>query len=155
MKKTCLISLIVIFIDQLIKILVKNALVLNQVNVIISGFFNLTYVQNRGAAWSLFNGSRYFLILVACASIYLIYRFFIKDTKLNKFQMLVYGVLLGGIVGNLLDRILYGYVIDYLDFNIINYNFPIFNLADICIVVSVALIFVFVLRGEKSENSRK
>lgn len=155
MKKTSLVSLIVIIIDQLIKALVKKNFILNQVNVIIKNFFCLTYVQNEGAAWSLFNGSRYFLIVVACLSIFLIYKFFIKDTKLNKFQTLTYGILLGGIIGNLLDRMVYGYVIDYLDFYIFNYNFPIFNLADICIVISVVLIFIAVLRGEKNESSRK
>lgn len=59
--------------------------------------------------------------------------------------------MIGGILGNLFDRIIYGYVIDYLDFYIFGYNFPIFNIADICIVISVILIIIDTLWGGKGE----
>ena len=153
MKKVGFITFLCIVIDQMVKIIVSSTLKLNYSNEIISNVFNLTYVQNDGAAWSIFSGNRLFLIFVAIMSIILIYVYFIKNKKLTNFENITYGLLLGGIIGNLIDRIIFGYVIDYLDFLIFNYNFPIFNFADICIVVSVFLLIIDIFRGEKSETS--
>ena len=153
MKKVGFITFLCIVIDQMVKIIVSSTLKLNYSNEIISNFFNLTYVQNDGAAWSIFSGNRLFLIFVAIMSIILIYVYFIKNKKLTNFENITYGLLLGGIIGNLIDRIIFGYVIDYLDFLIFNYNFHIFNFADICIVVSVFLLIIDIFRGEKSETS--
>ena len=75
--------------------------------------------------------------------------------KLNKLDYIIYSLLYGGIVGNLFDRIVYGYVIDYLDFYIFNYNFPVFNFADVCIVISVILIIFDSIRGVLYENRSK
>ena len=66
--------------------------------------------------------------------------------------MIIYGILYGGILGNLVDRINHGVVIDYLDFKIFNYDFPIFNLADICIVLAMIFVIVSALRGDKDAN---
>ncbi len=149
MKKISLISFICIIVDQLVKILVTKTLILNKSIILINNFFNLTYVTNSGAAWSIFNGNRFFLIMVAIISIIIIYMFFIKNKNLKKIEIITYGLLFGGIFGNLIDRLIFGYVIDYLDFCILNYDFPIFNIADICIVVSVFLIILDIFRGEK------
>lgn len=65
-------------------------------------------------------------------------------------MQIIYGILLGGIIGNLIDRIIYGYVIDYLNFNIFGYNFPVFNFADICIVISIFIIIIEILKGDKN-----
>ncbi len=153
MKKISLISFICIIVDQLVKILVTKTLILNKSIILINNFFNLTYVTNSGAAWSIFNGNRFFLIMVAIISIIIIYMFFIKNKNLKKIEIITYGLLFGGIFGNLIDRLIFGYVIDYLDFCILNYDFPIFNIADICIVVSVFLIILDIFRGEKNEFS--
>lgn len=87
-------------------------------------------------------------------SLMAIYLYFIKDKKLKKIEVITYSILIGGIIGNLIDRIVYGYVIDYLSFNIFGYHFPVFNLADICIVVSVFLMIMIEIKGseEKHEN---
>jgi len=132
---------------------VTKTLILNKSIILINNFFNLTYVTNSGAAWSIFNGNRFFLIMVAIISIIIIYMFFIKNKNLKKIEIITYGLLFGGIFGNLIDRLIFGYVIDYLDFCIFNYDFPIFNIADICIVVSVFLIILDIFRGEKNEFS--
>ena len=79
---------------------------------------------------------------------------FIRNKKLNKFESINYGLLTGGIIGNLLDRIIYGYVIDFLDFNIIGYNYPIFNLADSFIVISIILIIFNEFKGDKSASRK-
>ena len=66
-----------------------------------------------------------------------------KIKKLDKFDIIGYSLLTGGIIGNLIDRIIYGYVIDYLDFYIFNYNYPVFNFADISIVIGVIIVIIF------------
>lgn len=148
MKKITLISLICIFIDQITKLIIKNTINLHSSIILIKNFFSLTYVKNYGAAWSILSGSRIFLIIIAIASLFLIYNYFIKDKNLSKLEIITYGLLIGGIIGNLIDRIVFGYVIDFFDFLIFNYNFPVFNFADIFIVVSAGLIIIDTVRGE-------
>lgn len=147
MKKIGIISLIVIIIDRILKVLVTNNFVLNVRNKIIDGFFYITNCHNEGAAFSLFSGNVLFLIFITLIVLFLIYRTINKE-NINKFGILAYGLLLGGILGNLYDRIFYGYVIDYLDFRIFNFNFAIFNLADAAIVIGAILLIVF----EGSDN---
>jgi len=155
MKKIGLISIICILIDQISKLIITSNFKLNESIGLIADFFSLTYVRNEGAAWSIFSGNRLFLILIGIVAITLICSFLIKNKTLKKIEVFSYGLLLGGIAGNLIDRIIFGYVIDFLDFLILGYNFPVFNLADTFIVVSVFLIIVDIVRGETHENSRK
>lgn len=147
MKKIGIISLIVIIIDRILKVLVTNNFALNVRNKIIDGFFYITNCHNEGAAFSLFSGNVLFLIFITLIVLFLIYRTINKE-NVNKIGILAYGLLLGGILGNLYDRIFYGYVIDYLDFVIFKFNFAIFNLADAAIVVGAILLIVF----EGSDN---
>lgn len=147
MKKIGIISLIVIIIDRILKVLVTNNFVLNIRNKIIDGFFYITNCHNEGAAFSLFSGNVLFLIFITLIVLFLIYRTINKE-NVNKIGILAYGLLLGGILGNLYDRIFYGYVIDYLDFVIFKFNFAIFNLADAAIVIGAILLIVF----EGSDN---
>ena len=139
--------LIVIIIDRILKVLVTNNFVLNVRNKIIDGFFYITNCHNEGAAFSLFSGNVLFLIFITLIVLFLIYRTINKE-NVNKIGILAYGLLLGGILGNLYDRIFYGYVIDYLDFVIFKFNFAIFNLADAAIVIGAILLIVF----EGSDN---
>ncbi|CDD29897.1 lipoprotein signal peptidase [Clostridium sp. CAG:433] len=147
MKKIGIISLIVIIIDRILKVLVTNNYALNVRNKIIDGFFYITNCHNEGAAFSLFSGNVLFLIFITLIVLFLIYRTINKE-NVNKIGVLAYGLLLGGILGNLYDRIFYGYVIDYLDFVIFKFNFAIFNLADAAIVIGAILLIVF----EGSDN---
>lgn len=159
MKQLCkkyiifIISFLCIIVDQLIKILIDFNVELSSNNVIIKNFFKVTNVRNYGAAWSILMGSRIILILVAFIASYLIYKFLIKGQELTKIDKLLYGLLYGGILGNLIDRICRGYVIDYLDFNIFGYDFPVFNLADILIVISIFIIIIKIFRGDKNESN--
>lgn len=146
MKKIAGISIFVLIIDQLLKLLVSSLLKLNTSKEIISNFFNISLVHNNGAAWSILSGNRLLLILISISALVLIYYLFIKDKELTSLEIVTYGMLIGGILGNLLDRILYGYVIDFLDFNILGYRYPVFNFADCCIVISALLLIIGVIR---------
>ena len=80
--------------------------------------------------------------------------FFVKGKSLKGIELILTSMLIGGIVGNFIDRIIYRYVIDYLGFIIVNYNFPIFNFADICIVLSVIGLVIYSLKEDICKNSK-
>ena len=146
MKRLTIYSLVFLMIDLLIKIIVINFMELYDTIKIIPGFFNITYVRNTGAAFSILEDSRIFFIVITFIALIVIYLFLLKDKVLNKYQTFLYSMLIGGIVGNLVDRIIYGYVIDYLSFNIFGYSFPVFNIADSFIVISVILLVLNEMR---------
>lgn len=156
MKKILPISLLLVVIDQIFKILIISKMTLLESITIISNFFNITYVRNTGAAWSILSGNTLLLIMVSVIALVFIYYYLIKDKKLTKIDIISYGMLMGGIIGNLIDRVVHGYVIDYLDFKIFNYNFPIFNIADTLIVISIIIIGISLIVGEyREQNSNK
>lgn len=154
MKKILPISLLFVVIDQVVKIIVINKMALQQSITIINNFFNITYVRNTGAAWSILSGNVLLLIMISVLALVTIYYYLIKDKDLNKIDIVSYSMLIGGIIGNLIDRIVHGYVIDYLDFTIFNYNFPIFNVADTLIVISIIIIGISLIVGEYREQNR-
>lgn len=153
MKRLMVISLLIVVLDQLFKQSISICLELGESISIINDFFSITYVHNEGAAWSLFTGNRVFLIGMTLFFLGLIYYFFIKDKNLKQIEKILYSALIGGILGNLLDRIVRGFVIDFLSFHILGYNFPIFNIADIFIVCTVIGIFLFTLKEDIYERN--
>ena len=150
-KVIWIISFICIIIDQIIKFIINNNINLYDQNTIIDNFFYLTNVWNYGAAWSILTGSRIMRCIVTFLIMIGLYYFFIRKEKLKKYEKVIYGFLYGGIIGNLIDRIFRGYVIDYLEFYIFGYSFPVFNLADILIVISMFFIIISVIKGDKDE----
>ena len=147
-KKLSIFTVIFILIDQIIKCIITNSLNLYQNVIVIKNFFSITLVHNTGAAFSILSDNVYLLITISMIALVLIYYFLIRGNILKKIDVIIYCLLIGGIIGNLIDRIIFGYVIDYLSFKIFNYNFPIFNLADIGIVVSVFLMIIKTFKEE-------
>ena len=131
-----LLSTIVIIIDQITKhiISVNNNSLINKDLII----FSLDYVKNFGAAFNIFNGSRIFLsILSILVTIFIIY-LLLNNNNISKIELLSYSFILGGTIGNGIDRITKGYVIDFINLNLI--DFPVFNVADISI--NIGLVFI-------------
>lgn len=155
MKRLLSISFICILIDQIVKYIVSIKLPLYKPIKLINNFFYLTYVKNEGAAWNFLTGNRFLLIFIGVLIIGIIYFILIKDKKINRYEEMTYGILIGGIIGNLSDRIFRGYVIDYLDFYIFNYDYPVFNIADICIVISVMLLIYMTIKGDNYDRGKK
>ena len=141
-KKLFIFTIIFLLCDQLSKGLINFYFNLNESIEIIPNFFRLTYVHNQGAAFSMFMGALWFFIIIAIIALNIIYIFFIRDKKLKNNEIVIYSLLISGIMGNLIDRILYGYVIDFLDFTIFGYNFAIFNFADSFIVVAIIIFLI-------------
>jgi len=148
LKDVYFFGIIFFIVDQAIKYFISSKMILNQYTVVIKNFLNITYVHNTGAAFSLFDNARIFLILIGIIAVVVFTYYIIKTRTLNDFDIFTHSLLLGGILGNLFDRIIYGYVIDYISLNLFGYHFPIFNFADICIVLSVILIFISQVKGD-------
>lgn len=151
-KKVLIVSSIILLIDQLSKIIISSLLGLRESRVLIKGFFNLTYIRNKGAAWSIFANHRFLLVLIGIFALYFVYTF-IKDFKDNKRNILAFGFLIGGIFGNLIDRLFLGYVRDFLDFKIFGYDYPVFNIADSAILIGVCLLIYAIIKGEENGSS--
>ena len=155
MKKLIPVCLISLIIDQVIKVIVDTNMKLADSINVITNFFRITYLQNTGAAWSVLSGNKIVLIMITIIALFLIYFFLLKNKKLRNIEYILYGLLIGGILGNLIDRIRFGYVIDYLDFNFGSYHYPVFNFADICIVVSIVLMVIISIKDDKDGNNSR
>ena len=121
---------------------------------VIGGFFNIVHVGNTGAAWSLFSGRSTFLALLAAATLCAIFAWRRQLGLRLRTVQVSFGLLCGGIIGNLTDRILHGHVIDFLDFHFGSYIFPTFNVADSCICVGVAIYLLHSLRQPEGPSRR-
>ncbi len=135
-------SVAIVLLDQAVKAWVLSAMALGDRIVVVPGFFNLSHVQNTGAAWGVMQGLSHWLIalsFVMMATMIAFRRQLIGDAPIHR---LILGVMIGGVWGNLLDRIKLGYVVDYLDFHWRSWHFPAFNVADAAICVGVGLFFL-------------
>lgn len=81
--------------------------------------------------------------------------FYMQKFKQNRRNMIAFSLVIGGLLGNLIDRIIHGYVIDFIDFYVLNYNYPIFNFADSFICIGVCMLLYAIFMGEDNENSRQ
>ena len=135
------IAFIFFFIDLISKQIIMHTMKLNDSIPIIKNFFYITYVKNTGAAWSLLKDKQILLVIITVIVLFLINKYMAKE-KLSKVENIIYGIIIGGIIGNLFDRLVYKSVIDYLDFKIFGYNYPIFNLADTFIVIGIILLIL-------------
>ena len=137
-------SIFIVLIDQFTKYLIFY----NEKQFVNKDFllFKLDFVKNYGAAFNIFSGSRIFLSLISIFfSILLIYLIFRKNT-LNLFYLYSYSFILGGTIGNGIDRILKGFVVDFINLNII--NFPVFNIADISINIGFILLLYSIFKNK-------
>lgn len=139
-----LIGTLCLVIDQLSKIYIVNNFMTGQSIPVINRVFHITYHLNDGAAFSLFGGKTTFLTVAAIVIIVGILLYIWKKKPTNNLEIFSFTLILAGAVGNLIDRISRGAVVDFLDFALI--NFPVFNFADCFVVVGGVLFFIYVLK---------
>ena len=142
-----LLFLLVVFTDYASKYYIKTTMIEGMSIPVINGLFHITYVLNTGAAFGLFAGQR--ALFIAVGSLLFIvtavyYRYIVRQ---GIFFQVGVALFLGGALGNLIDRIRFGQVVDFLDFRI----WPVFNIADIAICLGAGFILLFVLRSELQE----
>lgn len=141
-----------IVLDQFIKFIVRSHMEVLQTIPVIPHFFSITYIKNNGAAWGILGDATILLILISFIAFYFLLKFIREEKNMNTLKVISFGFILSGIVGNLFDRLFYHAVTDYLDFTIFSYHFPVFNLADIMIVVGGILVFIELVRSEVYER---
>jgi signal peptidase II len=153
MKFLLLVTLPLILIDQLTKWLIQTHIPYGSAVQIIPGFFSLVYVSNTGAAFSIFQGNNFFFIALALVALAAVLFWLIRDQfnpkkeqRLSVAAKIACSLFAAGIIGNLLDRVLKGSVVDFLDFYIQRYAWPSFNVADSCICVAAALLVLMSFR---------
>lgn len=137
------ITVLLIVLDQLVKAWIVANLSLGESLPLIKNVFSLTYYQNTGAAWSMLEGQMGFFAIVTLIAVavcsYLLY----KNRRGAKIYSFGLSLVLAGALGNFIDRLRLGYVVDMFQTDFI--SFPIFNVADSCLVVGVILIFIYIL----------
>ena len=140
-----LLAAVVIVIDQITKAMVLDHFELGQRLAVIPGFFDLTLLFNRGAAFSFLAGhdgwQRWFFVVVALAASVFILHLLLRHRHPRMFSFAL-GLILGGAIGNVIDRLLYGQVVDFLLFHQGNWYFPAFNAADAAITVGAVLLIL-------------
>jgi len=152
-KKLAVISGLVVILDQITKILILKNLPLYHSVTIIPGLFNITHILNPGGAFGFMahqdSSLRNFLfILLASVAVCFIFYFYKNTNRTHPFLASGFALILGGAIGNLIDRIRFGKVVDFLDFYIRGHHWPAFNVADSAITVGVA-VFIFHLLFKK------
>jgi len=148
-----LLGLGVFLLDQLTKQAVRSHLYPGESRPVIEGFFNLVHVRNDGAAWNILSGRSPVLIAVSVGVLAVLFfyrRAFLRD----RLHRVILGLMIGGILGNLADRIRFGTVTDFLDFQFGSYHYPAFNIADSALCIAAAL-FIFASFAEDFRKKRE
>lgn len=140
-------TFLIFFSDQITKQIVKSQISYDEIKEVLP-FLNIVYVENRGSAFGLFKflGNDFFIIFTLLA-LFVLFFLFIRDRH-NKF---IYSLLIAGALGNLFDRIQYGYVIDFIDIFIGRFHWPAFNIADSALTVGLFLIIYKSLKTARSK----
>jgi signal peptidase II len=138
--------------DRLTKLWVAKTMVLGQSIAAIPGILDFTYIENTGAAWSLFQDSGGFLKWISLAVALVLVGLAIWGNRLQRWEQVGYGCILAGAIGNGIDRFVSGAVVDFLDISPL-LEFPVFNIADVCINVGVACLLISLVATSRSQQS--
>ena len=142
-----ILTAIIIILDQASKYAAVKYLKHQRPIEVIENFIQLTYVENRGAAFGILQGKRLLFLIITIVVILIISFYLIRYyNQFNPLTRISLAMLIGGAVGNLIDRARFGFVVDFISIKLVNrYDFPVFNIADICVVISTIFIVYLVL----------
>ncbi len=147
-----IIGIVLAVVDQVIKYFVSLYLQpIGSVSVI-DNLFKLTYVENKGVAFGMFSDMRWLFVALTSVLLFFIIFYMFKKRPSGKMFYIASGLIIGGGIGNLIDRVLYGYVIDYLSLSFFS---PVCNFADYCITIGTALLIIYLLFFTNSSASSK
>jgi len=149
-----LVSLAVLLLDQWTKGIITRAFDVHQSRTVVGGLFDLTYVRNSGAAFGLFasvdSSIKAIMLNSVAVLVFIVVSVYALRSSHKSVRLQVgFSLILGGAIGNLLDRVRFGYVVDFLDFSISGHHWPAFNVADSAICIGVGLLFLDMLRSEE------
>lgn len=142
-----IIIIIGLVLDRITKIWAVNALMGQKDITIIKDFFDFSYLENRGAAFGIFQGKAYLLAAVTLVILFFLFFNYLKTKSKTKIFTWSTGLIISGAVGNLIDRLSLGYVVDFVSLHFKNsYYFPSFNVADMCITFGTGLLILYILK---------
>ncbi len=149
----------ILFVDQWTKHAIQQRLVLYQKVEVIHGFFNLVHVRNTGGAFGIFGGERgglgsLLFVVVSLAAIGSILFLFVRLREDEKRLSFSLSLVLSGAIGNLIDRLRYGEVVDFLDFYLLSYHWPAFNIADSAICLGIGLMALELLIRDRKKSTK-
>lgn len=154
-KNIYTITFIVLLLDQVIKNIILKTIEVGECITLIPNFFFFTNIKNTGGAWSILDSYPMILTVISFFCIIGLNYYLTKKNQFTRIEIIYLGLIMGGMLGNFIDRIIYDGVVDFIGFQFGSYQFPIFNIADITIVVGVGLILLEMIRGELCEYRNK
>lgn len=149
---TLFVTLAVLIFDQITKAYIVKTMSVGDSYSVIPGFLNITSHRNTGAAWGILSGKMGFFFLVTIIVLGLLTYFYIKEAKGHFWMQIAISLLFAGALGNFIDRMKNGEVVDFIDTYIFGYDFPIFNVADSSLTVGVILILILLLFDSKKNK---
>lgn len=150
-----IIAAVIILIDQVTKWLIVRNMKIGENITVIENFFYITSHRNRGAAWGILEGQMWFFYIITAVVIVGLIYYIQKHTKENKVMGVALGFMLGGAIGNFIDRLFRKEVVDFINTYIFSYDFPIFNIADSALCIGVALLFIHMLFFEGKQEKEQ
>lgn len=155
MRPMIIVAALAICLDQLTKIIIRRAVAARSPIKVVEGWFHITYAENTGMAFGMLRGRNPILIIVGFVAIGFIFIYY-RQFKSSRWMKISLGLLLGGALGNLTDRIIFGYVTDFLQFRwwLVHLRWwPSFNVADACVVAGAAMLILGMFeRSESVDN---
>ncbi len=137
---------LIVIIDQLVKYAVASSIKLNSSISVIDGILSLAHIRNYGAAWSMLLGQIWFFVIISIVSL-AVMAFFFRKLRNKPLYLTGLSLMIGGTIGNFIDRLRLGYVVDMFQLDFI--NFPIFNVADCALTIGVAVILIAMLKDDE------
>ncbi len=148
-----IISGLLIALDQWVKWWIVHDLALGETRSLIPNILSLNHIRNTGAAWSLLEGKMWFFALITIIAVVVVITLMVKNRKTgNRWFMIGLSLILAGAIGNFIDRMRLGYVVDMFQTDFI--NFPIFNVADVTLVCGVICILIYTILDEKDQKKK-
>ena len=149
-----------VILDQVTKLIVVKNMELYETAPFIKGIIEFQYIENRGAAWGMLSDNRWIFIIISAAALIALPIMLYKYRNLHFLFGFSLSLVICGAAGNMIDRVFAGAVVDFLNFQFI--DFPVFNVADICVTVGAALMFIYLIfidkeffRDKKKEEAEK
>ncbi len=152
-RRSLILGLLLILIDQITKLAIDNSFLLNETRPLIKNFLYLTKMYNTGASWSMLTGLTNMLIGISLAA-FVCFVYYQDMFKINWRNILAFGFIYGGLFGNLIDRLQKGAVIDFIHFKFGSYDFPIFNFADVFLVIGFILLIISLWKGDDKYGTK-
>ena len=147
-----IVAIAILIIDQVTKRIIATTMNIGHSYEVIPNFLNITSHRNNGAAWGILSGKMGFFYIITIVILIVLVLFYIKEAKYNLFMQVAISLLFAGALGNFIDRLVNGEVVDFVDTNIFGYDFPIFNVADSSLTIGVLFIIIALLKDANSKE---